>query len=100
MKTKAEPVELTPEQIEEMQRQELLCASCDNPCDVDIKEYPSNFSSKISLDEPLLGSTTAHKWHVLLCSGVSGKKWPARLEEDEESYHGYVNKVLGEVRGR
>lgn len=99
-KPESKPKEpLSEEEITAMLEQEALCAACDNPCDVEIKDYPANFIDKITTDEPLLGSTKAHKWHVLLCSGVSAKKWPAHLESVEDSFHAHVNSVLGSIRG-
>lgn len=98
MKDKSESQPLTEEQILTMKEQELLCAACEHPCEAEIPKYPANFADKITTDEPLLGSTSTHRWQILLCSGVSGKKWPAHLEKVEDSYHAHVNSVLGELK--
>ena len=82
------------EDIAAMMTAESGCAKCPDPCFVDVQELPPNFKSKITMNEPLYGTVSSHKWHIVFTSGTSFTKWPAHMDEDPESFTSSITESL------
>ncbi len=94
MKLVRTDTKLTKEEVELMMRREMDCGTCTKRCANEIEEVPDGVRNKITVDETLYGSASAHAWHILLCSGVSNNKWANALEEVEDSYTQRMHKIL------
>lgn len=95
---------LTPDEVSLMQAMEAECAKCSDACgtdsaaaDIETLQYPPNFDTKIERGEPLFGTSKAHRWHVIMCLGVSAARWPAHLDENSDSYAAKATVALDKV---
>jgi hypothetical protein len=88
------------DELEAMMRAEADCAQCPDPCGADVLSYPASLASKITIDEPLYGTVSSHKWHILVSSGQSFTKWPSHLEKVEDSFIAHISTVLDDLKPR